>query len=257
MLRVHQTIQRLQPPFCVSVCRCRAEAAWSDVSIQATSGPPQLSTPLSIYLDQLHTRIGMEFEPQRAQIMQAMDSASEEAAAAASEAGSQQQQQSQEQLQQLVHSMQQEWAQLLAAAKGRAAAHSRSSSIPSAEGGLSGESQQEACWVLASSFELLGLLHDSCQTLGKPDASILDAIVQVCEQVCPGSDLHVFQALIRTSLAQQQQGDAEVGSTAADEAMRGLVRALQVRYGPHIAQDQELLQKLIAATSAAANMVWL
>jgi hypothetical protein len=72
--------------------------------------------------------------------------------------------------------------------------------------------------------------------------------------------LHVFQALIRTSLAQQQQqqqGGAGVGSAAADEAMQSLVRALQVRYGRQIAQDQELLQKLIAATSAAANMVWL
>jgi hypothetical protein len=194
--------------------------------------------------------------------MQAMDSASAEAAAAASEAGIQQHQ-SREELQQLVNNMQQEWAQLLAAAKGRAQAHSSSSSSSSSSpdvGCVSGESQQEACWVLASSFDLLGLLHDSCQSLGKPDASILDAIVQVCEEVCPGSDLHVFQALIRTSLAQQQQqqqGDAEVGSTAADAAMRGLVTALQVRYGPQIAQDQELLQKLIAATSAAANMVWL
>jgi hypothetical protein len=89
----------------------------------------------------------------------------------------------------------------------------------------------------------------------------MDAIVQVCEEVCPGSDLHVFQALVRTSLTQQQQqqeGGTEVGSAAAaDEAMRGLVRALQVRYGPQVAGDSELLQKLIAATSAAANMVWL
>jgi hypothetical protein len=201
----------------------------------------------------------MEFEQQRAHIMQAMDSASEEAAVPASEAGIQQQL-SQEELQQLVHNMQQERAQLLTAAKGRAQAHSSSSSSSSpGMGGVSGESQQEACWLLASSFDLLGLLHDTCQTLGKPDASILDAIVQVCEEVCPGSDLHVFQALIRISLAQQQQpqADAEVGSAAADEAMRSLVRALQVRYGLQIAQDQELLQKMIAATSAAANMVWL
>lgn len=200
--------------------------------------------------------------------MQALDSASEQEGTDGIDNKQQrqrQQRQSQEQLEQLVGNMQQEWGRLLAAAQSRAAPNSSSSGRqPSGvrTGSELGEggSQQEACWVLASAFDLLGLLHDTSQALGTPDAAVLDAIVQVCEEVCPGSDLHVFQALVRTSLTQQkqQQGGAEVGSaTAADEAMRGLVRALQVRYGPQVAGDSELLQKLIAATSAAVNMVWL
>lgn len=201
--------------------------------------------------------------------MQAIDAAREQEGADGIDNQQQQrQQQSQEQLEQLVGNMQQEWGRLLAAAQSRAAPDSSSSGGQLGEVGTGsglgeGGSQQEACWVLASAFDLLGLLHDTSQALGRPDAAVLDAIVQVCEEVCPGSDLHVFQALVQTSLTQQQQqqGGAEVGSAAAaataDEAMRGLVRALQVRYGPQVAGDSELLQKLIAATSAAANMVWL
>lgn len=108
--------------------------------------------------------------------------------------------------------------------------------------------------MLASAFDLLGLLHDSTQALGQQDQGMQDAIVQVCEVVCPGSDLHVFQALIRTSLAQQAGGESQA---ASDAAMQGLVRALQLRYGPQVAADPGLLQKMVAATSAAANMVWL
>jgi hypothetical protein len=213
--------------------------------------------------------MGQEFEPRRAQIMQDMQDAQDEGS---EERTQHLQQQAQQQLEQLVTDMRQQWQQLLAAAQSRGQLDSSSmdgSRSHSSSSSTSGLRSEEACWVLASAFDLLGMLHDSTQTLKQHDEAVQDAIVRVCEVVCPGSDLHVFQALIRTSKAQQheqgqQEGAAsmlkdEPGSSTAvsDIAMQGLVRALQLRYGPQVGQDPELLKRMVAATSAAANMVWL
>lgn len=180
-----------------------------------------------------------------------------------------QQQEQQQQLQQLVSEMQQRWAMLQAAAGSVSNSNGGSSSTGSealVEPGSTASSTvgsksmrsptEEASWVLASAFDLLGMLHDAAQASGRHEPAVLDAIVQVCEAVCPGSDLHVFQALVRVSLVQQQDKDAGAESAAADEAMQALVRALHVRYGPRV-EDEDLLPKMIEATSRAANMVWL
>jgi hypothetical protein len=215
---------------------------------------------LDTFLDQLHSRIGGDWEPRKSQILYDLQEASDAA------------QQQEQELQQLVSEMQQQWAMLQAAAGSVSNSSSGSAFISeaqaasgSATGGAAGSTvgsismhsqTEEASWVLASAFDLLGMLHDSAQASGRHEAAVLDAIVQVCEAVCPGSDLHVFQALVRVSLVQQQEKDAGAESAAADEAMRALVRALHVRYGPRV-EDEDLLPKMIAATSRAANMVWL
>lgn len=244
---------------CSLLCRCRAEAAWAGISTQA-------GIPLPTFLDSLHTRIGQEFEPWRAQVMQDMQDAQDEG----SEDSTQRlQQQAQQQLEQLVTDMRQQWQQLLAAAQSRDQLDSSSLGGSRSSSSTPGLQSEEGCWVLASAFDLLGMLQDSTQRLGQHDQAVLDAIVHVCEVVCPGSDLHVFQALIWTSMAQQHEqgqqeggasvlGDATVSSTAvSDVAMQGLVRALQLRYGQQVGQNPELLKRMVAATSAAANMVWL
>lgn len=236
--------------------------------------------PLSAFLDQLHARTGQEFEPRRAQIAAHMTPGT-----AGDPQGSQDEtavgQQQQDELQQLLQQMQQQWEQLLSAARERAAAAGAASVVAtsSAAGRQAPPSEQqlgsstpppaaaavlpEGSWVLASAFDLLGLLHDASEVLGCHDQAVLEAIVRVCEEVCPGSDLHVFQALRWTSIAQQQeeqQQEVKEGAgfgSRADDAMQGLVRALQVRYGPQVGLDEELLSRMVAASSEAANMVWL
>jgi hypothetical protein len=236
----------------------------------------QAGVALNTFLDQLHSRIGGDWEPRKSQIMYDLQEASDAA----------RQQEQQEELQQLVSEMQQQWAALQAAASSVSSSSSGSTPSSGAQtasssaaggtaGGAAGDTAgstlmrsptEESSWVLASAFDLLGMLHDAAQASGRHEPAVLDSIVQVCEAVCPGSDLHVFQALVRVSLVQQQDKAAvaesaaaeEAGaeSAAADVAMQALVRALHVRYGPRV-EDEDLLPKMIEATSRAANMVWL
>jgi hypothetical protein len=81
---------------------------------------------------------------------------------------------------------------------------------------------------------------------------MLDAMLHVCETLCPGSDLHVFHALRRASVEQQSKGE---DSQEAKAAFARLVGALRVRYGQQVVDDEELLSKMAAASSEAAAMV--
>jgi len=268
---------QLSECLCLAVvsCRCRAEAAWAHVSTPS-------GMPLSSFLDQLHARTGQEFEPRRAQIAAHMTPGTAGDLEGSQDETAIGQQQQREELQQLLQQMQQQWEQLLSAGRERAAVAGAAAcdtansaaenqapfteqqlgSLPPPATVAAAAASREGSWVLASAFDLLGLLHDASEALGCHDQAVLEAIVRVCKKVCPGSDLHVFQALRWTSLAQQQEQQQEGGEDAgfrsmADDAMQGLVRALQVRYGPQVGLDEVLLSRMVAASSEAANMVWL
>lgn len=133
---------------------------------------------------------------------------------------------------------------------------------------------EDAAWVLASGFDLLGLLYDVAEGCEQQDPSVLAAIVTVCEKVCPGSDLHLFQALRLAETPQQQQqrpqqqqqeplsgqilhqDDCRDGDQTLD-ADHCVVRALQIRYGPEAVAEQVMLDRMRAAAAQAADMVWM
>jgi hypothetical protein len=153
----------------------------------------------------------------------------------------------QQQLAQLAAAMERQWRDIASAFAQR--------------GGTSSVMRQEEAWALASAFDLLGLLHDARQAAGQPDAAALDALLRVCECACAGSDLHLFQALRRTSIAQSRGAATSTGAhtarAAADDpgGMAALTAALRVRYGQQVVADEQLLRRMVAATAEAASLV--
>jgi hypothetical protein len=139
--------------------------------------------------------------------------------------------------------MQQQWEDL------QSACVSASGSSSSGNGSSAALLQ---AWSEGSAFDLLGLLQEALAAAGEPDTHVLDAMLHVCETLCPGSDLHVFHALRRASVEQQSKGE---DSQEAKAVFAKLVTALRVRYGQQVVEDEELLSKMAAASSEAAAMV--
>ncbi|KAF6253937.1 hypothetical protein COO60DRAFT_370678 [Scenedesmus sp. NREL 46B-D3] len=218
--------------------RCSVEAAAADVAAAATG---QTAT-LGQLLDSLHTAIGGQYEPR----LQALMSQGQEDAADASKEGRRQQpQEVRGGLVNLAAEMQQQWEDL------QSACVSASSSSSSSGGGSSSAALLQA-WSEGSAFDLLGLLQEALAAAGEPDAHVLDAMLHVCQALCPGSDLHVFHALRRASVEQQSKGEASQEAAAAFGKLAG---ALHVRYGQQVVEDEELLSAMVAASSRAVAMV--
>ncbi|KAF8063744.1 smyd2-b [Scenedesmus sp. PABB004] len=124
-----------------------------------------------------------------------------------------------------------------------------------AGGGDAAAAARLRAWTGASAFDLLGLLHEAQAGAGQPAGATLDAVLRVCEQVCPGSDLHVFEAVRRLAAAQAAPGGADDGAPAARAASDALARAVVARYGPALLHGDGALARLVAASVEACHMV--
>jgi hypothetical protein len=219
------------PPTAAAAIRCQGEAAAAEAQTSTTSGP---AANLGQLLNGIHDAIGSQYEPRlQALLSQLQHNAAED--------GEQQQQQQQkvvqEDLLKLATEMQQQWKDLQSAC-----ASSNSSS----------SAALLQAWSEGSAFDLLGLLQEALAAAGESAAHVLDAMLAVCETLCPGSDLHVFHALRWASIEQQRQGE---DSEEAKTAFKRLAEALCVRYGQQVVRDEQLLNAMAAASSQAAAMV--
>jgi hypothetical protein len=163
----------------------------------------------------------------------------QDAAEAADNAQQQQQQDVRGIILSLAAEMQQQWDQLKSACSSAGSSSSSNAALLQA-------------WSEGSAFDLLGLLQEALAAAGEDDTRVLDAMLHVCQTLCPGSDLHVFHALRWASVAQQRKGE---DSREAKDAFQKLVEALRVRYGQQVVQDEQLLSAMAAASSQAATMV--
>jgi hypothetical protein len=121
----------------------------------------------------------------------------------------------------------------------------------------------------AAAFELLSLAAEALEAAGAHDEAVLRDLAQICAATCPGSDLALFQALRRASVAQRRWaaggravgadggpggGQAE-GAADSGEEVGALRRALGARYGEAVVRDGALMERMSAAASEAAAMV--
>lgn len=217
--------------FCVScLCRCRAEASLANLSTKA-------GVPLPSLLESLHTHLIQDFGPRAAQIMQIEHAP-----------------QLKTELAGLVRDMQKQLEPMLDAADSLMQLRSKGGrgniTMGSIIGPLTG---LEACWMLGSLFKSLVLLHNSMLTVGKPQEAepLWDAIMLVCEVVCPGSNTDIVLA----TNGAYRAGPPHLPFQEVQAAQQGLTRGLYARYGQHVAEDPLCRGRLREGVVAVQELV--